>query len=109
MKRLSNPFENPYVPKKIPGLSSFVLPQDLLRLKMQLAKLKSMGWPNAFNQEHWENEIQRREMVEMLRLIEIALDKAGFDPKKFSIDFNNGKIVPIDPRILKSSQTGKLN
>ena len=106
---MSDPFVNPYIPKKIPGLSRFVLPEDLLKLKMQLAKLQAMGWPNKFNQEHWDNETQRKEMVEMLRLIEIALDRAGFDPKKFSIDFNNGKIVPIDPRILKSSQSGKLN
>lgn len=106
---MSDPFTNPYKPAKIPGLSRFIDPLDLMKLKTQLAKLQTMGWPNLFNQEHWNSEVERREMVEMLRLIEIALDRAGFDPKKFSIDFNNGKIVPIDPRILKSSQSGKLN
>lgn len=92
-----------------PGFSKFVTPQQLLALKTQLAKLQAMGWPIKFNQEKWETEVQRREMVEMLRLIETTLEKNGFDPTKFSIDFNNGKIVKMDPRVTQQSSKGKFN
>lgn len=98
---MSDPFKNPYFskPAKL-EISRYVNVQDMLKLKSQIAKLKMMGWPTTFNQIKWNNETQRREMVEMLRMIEITLEKNGCDPKKFSIDFNSGKIIPIDSRII---------
>jgi len=72
----------------------YIAAEDLEKIRQQMAKLKLAGYPVTFNKENANME-QRSMIQEMFNMIFAAVEKCGYDPKKFVIYQDTGEIIDV--------------